>query len=118
MVTYDGTHFTEIKDKGLVSDVFGVKEMQKMASAGRIGIGHVRYPTAGGVLASDAQPFFVNSPLGIYLYQRRRQQQANAPAKSATPQAVMVDMQPSQPPPPIATRWAPTSRLGWRRKEI
>jgi len=67
MVTYDGTHFTEIKDKGLVSDVFGEKEMQKMASAGRIGIGHVRYPTAGGVLASDAQPFFVNSPLGIYL---------------------------------------------------
>eukprot|EP00237_Pycnococcus_provasolii_P012890 CAMPEP_0205947930 /NCGR_PEP_ID=MMETSP1459-20131121/316_1 /ASSEMBLY_ACC=CAM_ASM_001120 /TAXON_ID=41880 /ORGANISM="Pycnococcus provasolii, Strain RCC931" /LENGTH=145 /DNA_ID=CAMNT_0053319089 /DNA_START=261 /DNA_END=699 /DNA_ORIENTATION=+ len=44
MVTYDGTHFTEIKDKGLVSDVFGEKEMQKMASAGRKGSGTCATP--------------------------------------------------------------------------
>mmetsp|Transcript_9878 Transcript_9878/g.35203 ORF Transcript_9878/g.35203 Transcript_9878/m.35203 type:complete len:580 (+) Transcript_9878:71-1810(+) len=66
MVTTDWDHFVEKKDNGLVKDVFHSKSvMDKLP--GNVGIGHVRYPTAGTSNASEAQPFFVNSPLGIFL---------------------------------------------------
>ena len=65
MVTYDGMRFKEKKDNGLVKDVFDKSAMKYLD--GHIGMGHVRYPTAGGLSATEAQPFFVNQPLGIYL---------------------------------------------------
>jgi amidophosphoribosyltransferase len=65
MVTYNGEFFRERKANGLVKDVFGAKDAETLT--GRVGIGHVRYPTAGSLSASEAQPFFVNAPYGIYL---------------------------------------------------
>ncbi|MXP50869.1 amidophosphoribosyltransferase [Pantoea sp. SoEX] len=53
------------KANGLVKDVFEKKHMKYLQ--GNIGIGHVRYPTAGSSSASEAQPFYVNSPYGITL---------------------------------------------------
>lgn len=58
-------HFHLKKGNGLVRDVFHTKNMIRLV--GNIGIGHVRYPTAGGYDAGEAQPFFVNSPFGIAL---------------------------------------------------
>lgn len=53
------------KSNGLVKDVFAARHMLRLR--GKMGIGHVRYPTAGSSSASEAQPFYVNSPFGITL---------------------------------------------------
>jgi amidophosphoribosyltransferase len=53
------------KDVGLVRDVFHQRHMLQLA--GNVGIGHVRYPTAGCDRADEAQPFYVNAPFGIGL---------------------------------------------------
>ena len=53
------------KDNGLVRDVFNTGQMMKLK--GNMGIGHVRYPTAGCTSSAEAQPFYVNSPFGLTL---------------------------------------------------
>ena len=53
------------KSKGLVNDIFNNKDMVDLK--GNLGIGHVRYPTAGSHGTEEAHPFYVNSPYGIAL---------------------------------------------------
>jgi len=64
MTCHEGELFMR-KQTGLVRDVFQHRHM--LGLKGNIGLGHVRYPTAGCDTSSEAQPFFVNSPYGICL---------------------------------------------------
>ena len=66
MVVCDSTgHLNSRKSMGYVRDVFQQIHMEKLT--GNYGIGHVRYPTAGGVGKEFSQPMYVNSPYGISL---------------------------------------------------
>lgn len=66
IVTAQGNTFHMHKGCGLVRDVFRTRDMRELS--GNMGIGHVRYPTAGSASSSaEAQPFYVNSPFGIVL---------------------------------------------------
>ena len=54
------------KAKGMVRDVFRTRNMR--ALPGNVGLGQVRYPTAGNAFSEDeAQPFYVNAPFGLVL---------------------------------------------------
>ncbi|HAY36887.1 MAG TPA: amidophosphoribosyltransferase, partial [Bacteroidetes bacterium] len=53
------------KSNGMVYDVFRQDHMRRLV--GPMGIGHVRYPTAGCNSSAESQPFYVNSPYGIAL---------------------------------------------------
>ncbi|AOU97494.1 amidophosphoribosyltransferase [Acidihalobacter yilgarnensis] len=65
IVTYHDGRLYLRKGNGLVRDVFRARHMQELI--GNVGIGHVRYPTAGSSSSAEAQPFYVNSPFGITL---------------------------------------------------
>lgn len=66
IVTAQGNTFHMHKGMGMVRDVFRTRNMR--ALLGNMGIGHVRYPTAGSSRSpAEAQPFYVNSPFGIAL---------------------------------------------------
>jgi len=65
IATLDGHRMNLHKSNGLVSEVFGSFDFSLLR--GSVGIGHVRYPTAGCENSSEAQPFYVNSPYGIAL---------------------------------------------------
>ena len=65
MATLENGIFHIHKDNGLVRDAIRTRHMRTLK--GNMGIGHVRYPTAGCSSALEAQPFYVNSPFGICL---------------------------------------------------
>ncbi len=65
IVVSDDNKLNLRKGIGQVSDVFHTRHMLELA--GSMGIGHVRYPTAGCSSSAEAQPFYVNSPYGITL---------------------------------------------------
>ena len=65
IITIENNTFSLRKANGLVKDAFHTRHMKRLQ--GTIGLGHVRYPTAGSSSSSEAQPFYVNSPFGIAL---------------------------------------------------
>jgi amidophosphoribosyltransferase len=66
IVTMLGTKCFMHKARGMVRDVFRTRNMR--ALPGTVGLGQVRYPTAGNAYSEEeAQPFYVNAPYGITL---------------------------------------------------
>src|SRR5512142_1870843 len=66
IVTMQGTKCYMHKARGMVRDVFRTRNMR--ALIGPVGLGQVRYPTAGNAYSEEeAQPFYVNAPFGIVL---------------------------------------------------
>ena len=63
ILTSTGSRVYHRRANGLVRDVFQLKHIQLLQ--GSMGIGHVRYPTAGSSSAAEAQPFYTNSPFGL-----------------------------------------------------
>ncbi|PSP48734.1 amidophosphoribosyltransferase [Halobacteriales archaeon QH_7_69_31] len=62
VVTHDGFQQHSHVDLGLVGDAFDAEDLESLSGAD--GIGHVRYPTAGSLDASCAQPFSVSFKSG------------------------------------------------------
>ncbi len=66
IVTAMDAKFFMHKARGMVRDVFRTRNMR--ALPGTVGLGQVRYPTAGNAYnEEEAQPFYVNAPFGLVL---------------------------------------------------
>jgi amidophosphoribosyltransferase len=80
IVTMLGTKCFMHKARGMVRDVFRTRNMRSLP--GQVGLGQVRYPTAGNAYSEEeAQPFYVNAPYGIVLVHNGNL--TNAPALKA-----------------------------------
>ena len=80
IVTMQGTKCFMHKARGMVRDVFRTRNMRGLI--GTVGLGQVRYPTAGSAYSEEeAQPFYVNAPFGIVLVHNGNL--TNAPALRA-----------------------------------
>ena len=66
IATADDSHLHMHKTKGQVREGFRTRDMRTLV--GNVGLGHVRYATAGAASnEEEAQPFYVNAPYGIIL---------------------------------------------------
>jgi amidophosphoribosyltransferase len=63
--TWNNSKMFMHKELGLVSEVFKKENLLKLT--GNIGIGHVRYPTAGCDDVIESQPFYSANPVSISL---------------------------------------------------
>lgn len=63
MMTSEGKKIHLRKSNGLVRDAIRNKHIIKLR--GNMGIGHVRYPTAGTDSVEESQPLYVNAPFGL-----------------------------------------------------
>lgn len=63
--TWDSSRMYLYKELGLVTEVF--KSNDSLNLDGNIGVGHVRYPTAGKDDVSEAQPFHTSNPVNVSL---------------------------------------------------
>ncbi|WP_029920585.1 amidophosphoribosyltransferase [Nevskia soli] len=66
IITNEGDRLYLHKDNGLVRDVFHSDDTM-IRLRGNMGVGHVRYPTAGCSTSAEAQPLYTNTPFGICL---------------------------------------------------
>ena len=75
-----GRKFFMHKARGMVKDVFRTRNMR--ALPGTVGLGQVRYPTAGNAFnEEEAQPFYVNAPFGLVLVHNGNLTNAHALSK-------------------------------------
>jgi|TARA_B110000263_G_scaffold200283_1_gene179517 amidophosphoribosyltransferase len=65
VATWNGSKMSLYKELGLVAEVF--KTNESLSLEGTVGVGHVRYPTAGRADASEAQPLHSANPVNISL---------------------------------------------------
>lgn len=65
LMVSDGRHVLLQKAGGLVREAIRQPHIAKLQ--GNLGVGHVRYPTAGSDSPKESQPFYVNSPYGLGL---------------------------------------------------